>query len=109
MLKDKMVCVRMKRNFHEDPAWAYVGKCVQWTDTWVVVDGRGIMILRGRNRTTELDDKIRRVILPRENIASIQQLPDAFNIKEISIGITGSRLTMPVEGGVECVIAEAAD
>ncbi len=107
MLKDKMICVRLKRNFHEDPAWAYVGKCIQWTEDWLVVDGRGIMILRGRNRVTEVDEKLRRIIVPRENVASIQQLPDTFNVKEISIGMTGSRLTMTVEGGVDCVVSEA--
>jgi len=109
MLKDQIVCIRLKRHFHEEAVWVYVGKCIQWSDHWVAVDGKGIMILRGRQRTTEIDEKIRRVVLPREAIMSVQQLPDGFNMKGISVGITGSKLTMPLEGGQECVIAEAAD
>ena len=109
MLKDHFVCIRLKRHFHEEPVWAYVGKCIEWKDDWVAVDGKGIMMLRGRQRITEIDSKVRRIVLPREAIMSVQQLPASFDMKEISVGITGSKLTMPVEGGVDCVIAEAAD
>jgi hypothetical protein len=109
MLKDQIVCIRLKRHFHEEAVWVYVGKCIQWSENWVAVDGKGIMILRGRQRTTEIDDKVRRVVLPREVIMSVQQLPDNFDLKTISVGITGSKLTMPVEGGKDCIIAEAAD
>lgn len=109
MLKDKFVCVRLQRHFHEEAIWVYVGKCIQWSDHWIVIDGKGIMILRGRNRTMEVDEKLRRVVVPREAVSTIQVLPDDFNIKAISVGITGSKLTMPVEGSVDCIIAEAAD
>lgn len=109
MLKDHIICVRLKRHYHEEAVWVYVGKCIQWTDHWIALDGRGIMILRGRQRTTEIDERTRRVVLPRENIMSIQQLPESFDMKGITVGITGSKLTMPVDGGADCVIAEAAD
>ena len=109
MLKDKIVCVRLKRSYHEDPNWAYIGKCVQWSDDWIAVHGKGVMIMRGRNRPVEIDKELRPMVFPRENIMGIRVLPDDFSVKTIDIGIDGSKLTMTVPGGAPCVIAEVGE
>jgi hypothetical protein len=109
MLKDRMVRVKMKKYFHEQKPISYVGKCSMFTETWIVVEGKSIMLARREPNGVQVDSHLTQVVIPRESIDSIRVLPDAFDINSIKITTEGQQLHMVVDGKRDCFIGEMGE
>lgn len=107
MIKGKMVKVRFKRYFPEQRMWVFVGKVIEFTENWLMIDGRGIITLRGQVRPADIDEKTRVILVPRENIAHIRVLPDNFDVTKMEIVTKGAREYIKVENGPDSSIGDA--
>ncbi|MCL5408963.1 MAG: hypothetical protein M1135_02965 [Candidatus Omnitrophica bacterium] len=107
MIKGKMVKVRFKRYFPEQRMWVFVGKVLEFSENWVMVDGRGIITLKGQVKPADIDEKPRAILVPRENIAHIRILPDNFDISKMEIITQGTREYIKVEDGPNTSIGDA--
>ena len=109
MIKDKMARIKLKKHFHEQRPFIYVGKIAQFSEGWVAVHGKGIMITRSQPNGVQVDAKATLTLIPRENIESIRVLPDTFDINVIKITTDGQQLRIITEGGQDTYIAEMGE
>jgi hypothetical protein len=106
MLNGKTVKIRFKRNFAEQKLWVFIGKVLEFTNDWVTVEGRGLVIFKGRQDPVDIDEDSRVLVVPRENIAHIRILPDNFDFTRISTKTKGFRLYVQVPNGPDTSISE---
>ena len=109
MIKDQMVRVKLKKFFHEQRPFSYVGKVSAFGDNWVVIDGKGIMVARQQPNGVQVDSKVSRTVIPRDNIDTIRVLPDGFDIKDIQATTEGQQLVLEVPGDFNVVIGELGE
>ena len=109
MIAGKMVRIRLRRNFVEQRLGVFIGKVVEFTENWVTVEGKGIIILKGQARLADVDEEPRVIMIPRENIAHIRILPDSFDISEILVEARGFRIYVLVDGAPDTAIGERAE
>ena len=109
MLKDQMVRVKLKKNFTEQRPLNYFGKCIAFTDPWLVVDGRCVMVARNQSDGVQMDEGKSRHLIPREAIESIRVLPDNFNISAMKVTTQGQQLHVLVEDGPDVFIGEMGE
>ena len=106
MLEGKMVKIRFRRYFADQKQWIFVGKVVEFTENWVMVNGKGIVIFKGRKEPVDIDQKPRTLVIPRENIAHVRILPSNFDLGNIKTDIRGMRLYVKVPGAPDTSIGE---
>jgi len=106
MIAGKMVKIRFKRYFAEQRQWIFLGKVLKFTDNWVTVEGKGIVIFKGRPNPVDVDRDRRVLLIPREHIAHIRMLPDDFDVGKINTKISKFRMYVKVEGGPDTSIGE---
>lgn len=109
MLKDRVIRIRLKKYFHEQKPLCYVGKCTDMNDSWVVVDGRALMIARNAPDNVQIDKKSAYIVIPRDNIESIRVLPDTFDVENMKITTEGQQLRLVVDGKRDCMIGELGE
>jgi len=109
MLKGKNVRVRLRRNFEEQKPWVFVGKVDQMSENWLALTGKGILIIRGKTRPVEIDDELRQMVIPRDNIANVRVLPDDFGLDEIEVFHEGIRVGIGVKGAPNTWIGELGE
>jgi hypothetical protein len=107
MIKGKMVKVRFKRFFPEQRMWVFIGKVIEFTENWLMIDGRGIVTLKGQVKPADIDEKSRIILVPRDNIAHIRILPDTFDVNKIEIITKGTREYVIVKDGPDTSIGDA--
>ncbi len=103
-LEGAMVKIRFKKYFSEQRQWVLIGKVLEMTENWIMVNGKGVIQHRGMG--CEVDEEPRVVIVPRDNIAHIRILPDNFNIGKITIVTRGGRNFAKVTDGPDTSIGE---
>ncbi|MCK5861541.1 MAG: hypothetical protein KAH38_03585 [Candidatus Hydrogenedentes bacterium] len=109
MLKDRIVRVRLNKSYQKQRPLSYVGKCTNFNNYWVVIDGRSCMVTRSQPNGVQLDAKSTIHVVPRNNIESIRVLPDDFDIKNIQISTEGQQLVFVVKNGQPCFIGEIGE
>jgi len=109
MLKDRMVRVKLQKRFAEQRPISYIGKCTAFSDQWIVVDGRELMLARHVQDGVQISKANTPVVIPRDNIESIRVLPDAFNLDTIKITTDGQQLQVLVDGKRDCFIGEMGE
>jgi hypothetical protein len=109
VLKGKKVRIRLKRHFIEQKLWVFLGETLEFTENWVMVNGRGILFLKGDVEPLDIDEEPRVLLIPRDNIAHIRVLPDNFDVSDIRIGYQGRRVCVAVEGAPYTSIGERAE
>jgi hypothetical protein len=109
MLKDRMVCVKLKRFNAEQKPWCYVGKVEAFNDAWIVLVGRGIMVTRTEKSGVQIDEKSSAVMIPRDNIDRIRILPDSYDIKNMRVTTQGQQLRLVVDGAFDVYIGEMGE
>ena len=109
MLKDRMVRVKLKKSFGEQRPISYVGKCTGFSDCWVVVEGKGLMLARHVPEGVQIDTAVAPVVIPRDNIESIRVLPDSFSLDNIKITTEGQQIQIQVDGKRDCFIGEMGE
>lgn len=88
---------------------SYVGKCTAFSDFWVVIEGRGVMVARSQPNNVQVDKDRAAILIPRDNVESIQVLPDNFDTKKIQITTEGQQLHMIVDGAADSYIGEIGE
>lgn len=106
MVKGKKVRVRLKRHFPEQKLWVVVGTVLEFTENWLTIEGKGIVIVKGQSAPAEVDQEDRVMMVPRDNIAQVRILPDDFDVDNIRIEIKGVRVFIKVDGAPDSSIAE---
>lgn len=109
MIKDKIVRVKLKRNFHEQRPLSYVGKVTAFSDYWVVMEAIGVLIARNQPNNVQIDKHRSAALIPRDNIESIILLPDNFDVKSMKITTEGQQIQIVVTGGANVYIGELGD
>ncbi|MBX3179774.1 MAG: hypothetical protein KF886_20665 [Candidatus Hydrogenedentes bacterium] len=109
MIKDKIVRVKLKRNFHEQRPLSYVGKVTAFSDYWVVMEAIGVLIARNQPNNVQIDKHRSAALVPRDNIESIVLLPDNFDVKSMKITTEGQQIQIVVTGGANVYIGELGD
>jgi hypothetical protein len=106
MIEGKIVKIRFKKYFVEQRLWVFIGKVIKFTENWVMVDGKGIVIMKGKVTPVDVDKEKRVILIPRENISHIRILPDDFDIENIEIIERDMRLFVKVKNGPDTSISE---
>ena len=109
MIKDQVVRIKLKKQFAEQRPLNYVGKCIAFTDPWLVMDGKCVMLVRSQPDGVQIDENMTRHIIPRESIESIRVLPDAFDINALTVTTEGQQLRLVVEGVQDVYIGEMGE
>lgn len=105
MITGKMVKIRAKRYFSGQVLWVFVGKVLEFTDNWIKVEGKGIALHTGEKHAIDIDELIKVMVIPRENVAYIRILPDDFDVTGLKIEKRGLNHYIKVEGGPDARLA----
>ena len=106
MIEGKKIRVRLRRYFTEQKLWVMVGTVLEFTEHWLTVEGKGIVIVKGQSTPAEVDQEDRVMMVPSDNIAHIRILPDDFDVDNIRIEMKGVRVFIKVDGAPDSAIAE---
>ncbi|MBI1320292.1 MAG: hypothetical protein GC168_15300 [Candidatus Hydrogenedens sp.] len=109
MLKDRMVRVKLQKRFAEQRPISYIGKCTAFSDNWLVVDGKELMLARHVSDGVQISKTAAPVVIPRENVESIRVLPDNFSLDSIRITTEGQQIQVVVDGSRDCFIGEMGE
>lgn len=106
MIVSNIVKIRFKRNFPEQSLWVFIGKVLEFTENWIKVEGKGIIVIYGQVNPVDIDDGLRILLVPRENIAHIRLLPDDFDIIKIEIERKNNRYFIKVKDAPSTSLGE---
>jgi len=106
MVAGKIVKIRFRRYFAEQRLWVFIGKVLEFTEGWVTVEGKGLVVFKGGTEPVDVDDDTRILMVPRGNIAHLRVLPDTFDISTIRVKSRGARTYVEVDGGPDTSIGE---
>lgn len=109
MLKDRIVRVKLKKNYHEQKPISFIGKCTAFSDQWLVLEGKQVMVARGVAGGVQIDSHVAHHVVARDNVESIFVLPDTFNLSEIKVTTEGQQLRVIVDGKRDCYIGEMGE
>lgn len=109
MLKDRMVRVKLVRRFKEQRPQSYVGKVTGFTEGWLVMEAKLVLVSRNIPGGAQVDTHKSIVMIPRDNIESIHLLPDAFSLDKITVSTEGQQLRLDGAGGPTCYIGELGE
>ena len=104
-----IVKIRFKRYFSGQKLWIFVGKVVEFTENWVKVDGKGILFTTGQLNPLDVDEELRILMVPRENIAHVRILPDNFNLEKIETYSKKHRWYIKVDGAADASLGEMGE
>ena len=76
------------------------------TENWIMLEGKGILVIKGAVHPADIDANQRVLLIPRDNIAHIRVLPDNFDIENIKIETRGIRIFAVVKDGPDTSINE---
>ena len=106
MITGKMVRVRLKRYFVEQRQWVLIGRVQDSTESWLTIEGKAIVISKGHAQPIDIDQDVRVLMVPRENIAQMRILPDDFDMSVIVTEIKGARVFVKVKDAPDTAIGE---
>lgn len=109
MLKDRIIRVRMKKFFSEQRPISYVGKCREYMDNWVLLEGRTVMVCRHMPNGVQIDKATSVVMIPRESIDNVRVLPEKFDITNMKVATEGQQIQLVVEGGADVMLGEMGE
>jgi len=109
MIKDRMVRVKLKKFYKEQKPFCFVGKVTAFSEGWVVLEAKGIMLSRAQSNGVQVDSRANPVMIPRESIESIRLLPDNYDINNITVTTEGQQLRLVVDGPRDVFIGELGE
>ena len=109
MIIGNMVKIRTKRYFDRQPLWVIVGKVLDFSESWVKIEGKGIGFFQGKVDPVDVDKETRVLLLPRDNIAHIGILPDDYDITKINVERKGFRYYIKIKGAPDASLGEVAE
>ena len=109
MIKGYYVRVKLKKHYKEQRPMSFVGKVREFSDVYMVLHGKGIMMVRTHPDGVQIDEEAVDMLIPRENIDNIRVLPEKFDLKNLSITTEGQQLTLVVKGAPDCYLGELGE
>ncbi|MGC8737411.1 MAG: hypothetical protein ACP5UA_02045 [Candidatus Hydrogenedens sp.] len=109
MIKDRIVRIKMKKNFKEQKPFSFVGKITLWSENWIALEGKGIMLTRQQSSGVQIDEGIKVLLIPRESIDHIQVLPDNFDITQLKVTTEGQQLVLVIDGKRDSILGEMGE
>ena len=109
MLKDRVVCIKLKKYYKEQKPLNYVGKVTAFTDVYLVADARCVMLARQQQGGVQIDKVSRAMLIPMDSIETIRVLPNNFDCENIRATTDGQQMQMIVDGKRDCLIGEMGD
>lgn len=106
MIEGKVVKIRFKKYFSDQRLWVFIGKVLKFTENWIMIEGKGIIVMKGQISPVDIDKEKRIILVPRENISHIRILPDDFDIDNIEVITEGLRIFVKVKNGPNTSISE---
>lgn len=105
----KMIRVRLRRTFREQRLWVFVGRVTEWTESWLCIEGKGMIVLKRAGLSVEIDEDARKLMIPRDTINIIRVLPDDFDIDNLEAINEGHKLCLKVKDGPNATIADMSE
>lgn len=105
----KIVKIRFKRYFSSQKLWIFVGEVLEFTETWVKINGKGIIFTSGQLEPFNIDEEARSLLVPRDNIAHIRILPEDFDIEKIEIYRDKNRWYIKVANAPDASLGEMGE
>ena len=109
MLKDRLVRVKLKKRYHEQRPMSYVGKVTAFSDFYIVMEAKSIMLVRSQSNGVQIDPHVSAQVIPRDNVESVQVLPDNFDMKNLTVSTNGQQLVLVVDGKRDAYIGELGE
>jgi len=106
MIEGNIVKVRFRKSYPEQTAWVFIGKVLKFTENWLALDGKGVIVNKGKVNPVNIDEDCRVVMVPRDNIAHIRVLPDSFDVNYIEVKIVGTRIYVAVVDGPDTSVSD---
>ncbi|MFC1735298.1 hypothetical protein ACFL1X_04220 [Candidatus Hydrogenedentota bacterium] len=105
-MKGKNIRIRCKRTYQEQRPWVFVGNVTDFTENWITIVGKGILMVKGKSQPFEIDEECRHLMIPRDNVANIRILPDNFDLDHLQVIMVGTRMELIVKGAPNSNIGE---
>lgn len=109
VLKDRLVRVKLKKYCQEQRPRSFVGRVTGFSNHWIVIEGRGVMLARAQSNGAQVDAKPTHVLIPRDNVDHIHVLPDAFDVKNLQFTTEGQQVVMVVPNAQSCFLGEIGE
>jgi len=109
MIKDRIVRIKIKKYFREQRPISYVGKVTAFSENWVVMEARGIMLSRQQSSGVQADEKVGVVMVPRESIDNIRLLPDNFDVNNLQFTTSGQQIVLVIDGKRDIFLGELGE
>ena len=109
MLRERIVRLKLKKHYHEQKPWSYVGKVTAMSDFWIGMEAVGMMLSRQQPNGVQLDKRPSVVVIPRDNIESILVLPDNFDWQNLKVTTDGQQIEIVVDGKRDVFIGERGE
>ena len=61
MLKGRMVRIRMRRSFVEQKLWNFVGRVKEFTENWVFIQDKGLVLTKGKTSPDRRADALHHI------------------------------------------------
>ncbi len=106
MIKDRIVRIKLKKYFQHHRPINYIGKVTAYSDDWIILDARMVLLSRNQPNGVQIDKKSSATMLARDSIESIRILPDDFDCTNIIITTEGQQLQIEVKGAGNAFIGE---
>jgi len=85
---------------------------MEFSENWIKVEGKGLVFTTGQvsvKSPIEVDDGIRTLLIPRENIAHIRELPNSFDLTNIQTERRGLRYYIVLEDAPDASLGEIGE
>jgi len=109
MLLNRLVRVKLKKSFHEQRPFSYIGKCTAFTEGWVGMEAVGVMVSRQQPGAVQIDKRPQLVVIPRESIETVLVLPDNFDLQNIKATTDGQQIQIIVDGKRDVFVGEMGE
>lgn len=109
MLRERIVRVKLKKSYNEQRPWSYIGKCTAFSDFWIVLEAKGLMISRQQPGAVQVDKRPQVVVIPRDNVESVIVLPDNFDWQNLKATTDGQQIQIIVDGKRDIFVGEMGE
>lgn len=109
MLRDRIVRVKLKKQYQEQRPWSYIGKVTAQNDFWVGMEAVGVMVSRQQPGAVQVDKRPTVVVIPRDNIETIVVLPDNFDWQNLKATTDGQQIQVIVDGKRDVFVGEMGE
>jgi hypothetical protein len=106
MIEGKIVKIRFKKYFSEQKLWVFIGRVLKFTENWIMIEGKGIVVMKGQVTPVDIDKEKRIILVPRDNISHMRVLPDDFDIEKIEVISERLRIFVKVKNAPPTSISE---